>query len=134
MTFLFKLARRAARLRAPLSLALAVVFAGCSGDSLTSTTDNSTPSENEAAGIVTAPAFSLTSASGIPFGQFKQPTSTFGNRYTGGMRNIYPGDLLEELKGIKDRGGRVMLNLAGAPPRYTDGAGNFSLSMWKASV
>src|SRR3954465_5163592 len=128
MTFLFKLARRAARLRAPLCLVFAGVFAACSSDSLTSTTEDSTPSETHAAGVVAAPAFSIASGAGIPFGHFAQPTTTFGERYSGGMRNIYPGDLLDELAGIKERGGRVILNLAGAPPRYTDGSGHFSLS------
>ena len=134
MTFLFKLARRAARLRAPLALTCGIAIAGCNGDSLTSTTENSTPPGTETVGVAAAPAFSIASGDGIPFGHFHQPTNTFGERYSGGMRNIYPGELLEELKGIKDRGGRVMLNLAGAPSRYTDGSDHFSLSMWKASV
>jgi hypothetical protein len=57
-----------------------------------------------------------------------------GVRYNGALRNIYPNLLLDELKAIKERGAKVVLNLAGAPPRYTDGSGHFSLTMWKASV
>jgi hypothetical protein len=126
MIYLFKLARRTARLRAPLSLALAITFAGCNGDPLTSPTGDSSPP--------TAPSFATSFIGGIPFGTFAQPTSVFGDRYNGAMRNIYPENLLSELKAIKERGGKVVLNLAGAPPRYTDGSGNFSLTMWKASV
>jgi hypothetical protein len=131
MTYLFKLARRAARFRAPLSLALAIAFAGCNGDSLNSTSDESAPPE--AAGLA-GPSYSTGFSGGIPFGSFAQPTSAFGDRYNGAMRNIYADNLLDELKAIKDRGGKVMLNLAGAPPRYTDGSGHFSLTMWKASM
>jgi hypothetical protein len=132
MTYLFKLARRAARLRAPLWLALAIAFAGCSGDSLTSPADTSPPADG--AGVSAGPSFSTSYRGGIPFGNFAQPTSDFGDRYNGAMRNITPDKLLSELKAIKDRGGKVVLNLAGAPPRYIDNSGNFSLSMWKASV
>jgi hypothetical protein len=122
MTYLFKLARRTARLRAPLALALAIAFAGCNGDSVSSPTDDSTPLETT--GLPTAsaaPSFSTSFVGGIPFGTFAQPTSTLGDRYNGAMRNIYPNLLLDELKAIKERGAKVVLNLAGAPPRYTDG-------------
>ena len=135
MTHLFKLARRTARLRAPLSLALAIGFAGCNGDPLSSPADDSTPVGTAGLPSVPAgPSFSTSFRGGIPFGTFAQPTSTFGSRYNGGMRNIDQNNLLDELKAIKERGGKVVLNLAGAPPRYTDGSGNFSLTMWKASV
>jgi hypothetical protein len=109
-----------------LSLALAIAFAGCNGDPLTSPTEDSSPAA--------APSFATSFLGGIPFGTFAQPTSVFGDRYNGATRNIYPENLLSELKAIKERGGKVVLNLAGAPPRYTDGSGNFSLTMWKASV
>ena len=135
MTYLFKLARRAACLRAPLSLAVIIAFAGCNGDPLNSPSDESTPADaGEVTGGVAAPSYAISFSGGIPFGSFAQPTTEFGNRFNGGMRNIYPDNLLDELKAIKDRGGKVMLNLAGAPPRYTDGSGHFSLTMWKASM
>ena len=135
MTYLFKLARRAACLRAPLSLAVAIAFAGCNGDPLNSPSDESTPADaGQVAGGLAAPSFSTSFSGGIPFGTFAQPTSEFGGRYNGALRNIYENNLLDELKAIRDRGGKVMLNLAGAPPRYTDGSGHFSLTMWKASV
>jgi hypothetical protein len=135
MTYLFNLARRAARLRAPLALGIVVLFAGCNGDSLTSPAEDSTPLEPAGhTSVPTGLAFSATFRGGIPFGHFAQPTSTLGDRFNGGMRNIYPNNLLSELKAIKERGGKVVLNLPGAPLRYTDASGNFSLSMWKASV
>jgi hypothetical protein len=135
MTHLFKLARRAARLRAALYLALAVVFAACTGDSLTNSSSDSNPTETGDPGSIPAgPSFSTSFRGGIPFGTFALPTSYFGTRYNGGMRNIDPNSLLRELQAIKERGGKVVLNLAGAPPRYTDSSGRFSLTMWKASV
>lgn len=139
MTYLFKLARRAAGLRAPLSLSLVLAFAiastGCSNDSLTTPADGSTVPETAGlAGAPAAPLFSTSFRGGMPFGHFAQPTETFGDRFNGGMRNIDPSKLLDELKAIKERGGKVVLNLAGAPPRYTDGSGHFSLAMWEAST
>ena len=137
MTYLFKLARRAARLRAPVSLALAFGFAaaGCNGDPLASSADDSTVPETAGlAGAPAGPLFSTSFRGGIPFGNFHQPTEAFGDRFNGALRNITPSDLLSELRAIKDRGGKVMLNLAGAPSRYTNSSGHFSLAMWQASV
>jgi hypothetical protein len=132
MTHLHKLARRWARLRAAAALMAVAAFAGCNGDTLTNPGDESSPVAP--AGASAPVAFSTAYRGGIPFGNFHQPTTTLGSLYNGAMRNIVPGDLLSELKAIKDRGGKVMLNLAGAPRRYTDGSGHFSLSMWKAST
>jgi hypothetical protein len=130
MTHLHKLARRVARLRASAALALVVAFAACNGDTL-SPPDSSSPG---AVGLPLDPSFSTSYRGGIPFGIFHQPTSTMGGIYNGAMRNIVPNDLLSELRAIKERGAKVMLNLAGAPARYTDGSGHFSMSMWKAST
>ena len=135
MTHLFKLARRSARLRAPVSVAIALAYAGCSSDSLTSpASEPASANHTTELNLPSSPSFSTTFRGGIAFGNFHQPTSTMGGQYNGAMRNIYPGELLSELRAIRDRGGKVVLNLAGAPPRYTDGSGYFSLSMWKASV
>ena len=133
MTYLFKLARRTASLRALVAVAFAVVFAGCSGDSLTSSSE-STPVETGGAGSIPGPSFSTSFRGGIPFGHFQTPYTELGSRYNGTLRSIYPEDLVGELSAIRDRGGKVVLNLAGSPNRYTDGAGNFSLSLWKASI
>jgi hypothetical protein len=132
MTHLHKLARRVARLRGAAALALTVLFAACNGDTLTSPVDHSTPGSTGS--VPAEPSFSTSYRGGIPFGNFHQPTSTWGSIYNGAMRNIMPTDLLSELRAIKDRGGKVMLNLAGAPARYTDNSGHFSLSMWKTST
>jgi hypothetical protein len=132
MTHRFKLSRRIARLRAPAVAAIILAFTACD-------TTNSLNPESSAppeSGIPTdAPSLATVSfAGGIPVGFFAMPYSVIGTRSNGTLRNIYPGNLLSELKEIRARGGKVILNLAGAPPRYTDRSGNFSLSMWKNSM
>jgi hypothetical protein len=134
MTRLLTSSPRAARLLAPLFVALATAAVGCSGDALTDPDTSAPPAGAGSLGAPEGPAFATSFRGGIPFGHFAQPTSTFGARYNGGMRNIDPSRLLSELKAIKEQGGKVVLNLAGAPPRYTDGSGNFSLSLWKSSM
>ena len=133
MTHRFKLFRRIARLRVPAVAAIILAFTACD-------TTNSLNPESSAppeSGIPTPDAPSLATVSfagGIPVGFFAMPYTVIGTRSNGTLRNIYPGNLLSELREIRNRGGKVVLNLAGAPPRYTDRNGNFSLSMWKASV
>ncbi|HJR18063.1 MAG TPA: hypothetical protein VJ808_14530, partial [Gemmatimonadales bacterium] len=70
----------------------------------------------------------------IPIGTFAQPTSVFGDRYNGAMRNIWPDDLLSELAAIKSRGGKVVLMFAGAEGHYKDANGHFDLGKWKARI
>ena len=135
MTYDFEFAHWMARLRAPLFAVLILVLASCNNtDSLT---PNSTV-DPEGVGDPAAPtegaSLTLAYAGGIPMGLFQTPASSLGYRYNGTLRNIYPKELLSQLKAIKDQGGKVMLNLPGAPPRYTDKYGNFSLSMWKTSL
>ncbi|HET6795769.1 MAG TPA: hypothetical protein VFH40_01305 [Gemmatimonadales bacterium] len=130
MTHLYQLARRTARLRGAAALILAVAFTACNQDRLAGPVDNLPPGVVE----LPAPSFSSGYQGGIPFGYFHQPTTEMGGWYSGGMRNILPENLLTELRAIKDRGAKVMLNLAGAPARYIDGSGHFSMTMWKAST
>ena len=133
MTHRFKLSRRIARLRVPAVAAIILAFTACD-------TTNSLNPESSAppeSGIPTPDAPSLATVSfagGIPVGFFAMPYTVIGTRSNGTLRNIYPGNLLSELREIRNRGGKVVLNLAGAPPRYTDRNGNFSLSMWKTSM
>jgi hypothetical protein len=130
MTHNFEFAHWVARLRAPLFAALILVLASCNTDSFTP--DSSV--DPEAVGDPAAPSLAIAYAGGIPMGLFQTPYSSIGNRYNGTLRNIYPKELVSELRAIKDRGGKVLLNLPGSPARYTDKYGNFSLSKWKTSV
>jgi len=132
MTYLFKLARRTARLRALLPAALAFTFGACDGDPLTSVSE--VPAPVASADPLSTLSFSSSLVGGIPFGTFAQPTSVFGNVYNGAMRNIRPENLLTELAAIKARGGRVVLMFAGNERNYQDADGHFSLNMWKARV
>ncbi len=106
-----------------------------SPESITSTTPQGT---TDAAGaeILAVPAAEASLASsgwsgGIPFGTFRQPTSEFGARFNGAMRNIYPQFLRSELAQIKARGGKVALMMVGPERYYKDASGRFSLSKWK---
>jgi hypothetical protein len=73
-------------------------------------------------------------AGGIPFGTSALPTSWFGSRYNGALRNIWPGSLRSELAAIKARGGKVVLMFAGNEKYYKDGSGHFSLDKWKNRI
>ena len=131
MTFTFKLSRRIARLRAPVSAAILLLLAGCNS------TDTLEPDGTNPATLGDQGPAALAStgyAGGIPFGIFALPTSEFGARYDGAMRNIYPQYLLRELAAIKARGGRIVLMMAGNSKTYRDASGHFSLSMWKARI
>jgi hypothetical protein len=128
MTYTFKLARRIARLRAPLLAGLAVTLTACGGADAFDPDASAEPGP-AAGGPVAAAAF----AGGIPIGFFAQPTTQFGPRYNGGHQNISPNLLLKELAEIKSRGGKVVLALSGSPNYYLEG-GHFSMTKWKARV
>jgi hypothetical protein len=151
MTDSFAFTRRRASLRVPLFAAVILLLGGCdASETLTPDTaalpetgvevvdvpaiDADDAVDPDAASLLN-PSFSTVQfAGGIPFGTFHQPSASFGTSYNGGLRNIYPAYLLNHLKEIKARGGKVILNLGGSQSRYQDSKNNFSLSMWKASV
>jgi hypothetical protein len=129
MTYTFKLSRRIARLRGPLITTVIFSLAGCNTtDSLTP--DDSTPPELGDAGV---PQLAATSG-GIPIGTFGQPVTAFGAQFNGAQRIISSDYLLRDLADIKARGGRVMLDLAGAQRYWKDAAGHFSMTKWKERV
>jgi hypothetical protein len=132
MTYLFKLARRAARLRALPLIALVSALGACDSDRLTNSSDE--PGTVPTAEPGDAPSFATSFRGGLPFGTFAQPTSVFGDVYNGALRNIWPEELLQELAAIKSRGGKVVLMFAGNEENYKDGNGHFSLSMWKDRI
>jgi hypothetical protein len=146
MTHTFKLARRTARFRTyvvPTLLAFAI--AACDADELTNATneDLSSPialadpvGSGEAADsavALDAPSFATSFRGGIPFGHFAQPTSTFGEVYNGAMQNNSPSNLLSDLAGIRNRGGKVVLTFSGYEG-YFKTNGYFDLGKWKARV
>lgn len=130
MTYTFKLSRRIARLRAAALATAAIAVLGCSADSF-EPEDGSGP---DGAPVGVSDLASASFAGGIPFGIYHQPTSTFGARYNGALRNIWPAYLLKELAAIKQRGGRVVLTFSGAEKNFKDADGHFSLSKWKQRV
>jgi hypothetical protein len=140
MTHSFKLSRRIARLRAPVFGAIIVILIGCnSTDSLTPSSstpaevgDQATPVDQGT--LAGNASFSTSFAGGIPMGISNLPTSWYGSRYNGALRNIYPAYLTSELAGIKSRGGKVVLMLAGNERYYKDASGHFSFDKWKQRV
>jgi hypothetical protein len=122
MTYLFKLARRTARLRALSLIALGAALAGCDTDRLTNSSEQGVPASEP---VTLAPAFAVGFRGGLPFGTWALPTSMFGDVYNGAVRNIDPSQLLSELAAIKARGGRVILAMAGNEENYKDAA-NFN--------
>lgn len=147
MTHSFKLARRIARLRALVAGVLVLAVAGCGGDdsfnpdssTIPDPADQGTTLDGSAIDNSTIPAeatpvASISYAGGIPFGNWAQPTGTFGSVYNGAVRTIYPQFLLKELAAIKARGGRVAIKLSFGDRYIKDGDGDFSLSKWKDRV
>ena len=120
MTYTFKLARRIARLRAPLLLGLVVV--ACGGDNAFDPTGDSGPADPVASAF----------AGGIPFGISAMPLEQYGSRYNGALLNLAPKTMLAELAQIKSRGGKVIIKLAGHPRYYGEGDG-FDLADWKSA-
>ncbi len=138
MTHSFRLSRRIARLRVPTMAAMVLLFGACNDNGSPLDPDTSTPTEGAgteiAATPIESPSFASSFAGGIPMGMFAMPTSSFGSRYNGALRNIYPQYLVRELSGIKARGGKVVLNLAGGEKTYKDAQGHFSFDKWKQRV
>jgi hypothetical protein len=123
----FKLSRGIARLRAPLISVLVLALGGCESN------EPFNPESSAPPAAADEQLASVAFAGGIPFGHFAQPTSEFGSRYNGALRNIWPSYLKKELAGIKARGGKVALMFAGNERHYKVG-GRFSLSKWKARI
>jgi hypothetical protein len=124
MTYTFKLARRIARHRAPMLAACLLAIVACGGDKSFDPSDQMVEHTGPHAA-----AF----AGGIPFGYFAMPLDQYGARYNGGHANIGENQMMQELEFIKNRGGKVLLSLAGSPRYYLEG-GRFSMSKWKQRV
>jgi hypothetical protein len=140
MTHSFKLSRRMARHRVPLLAALMLIGACNSTDSFNQSpaaetpTGTDTPTGQEQAGLVPTPvSLSGSSTAGIPFGTVDQPIEVFST-YKGALRILSPSYLMSNLAAIKARGGRVMLDLAGAQRYWRDASGHFSMTKWKERV
>jgi hypothetical protein len=125
---------RFARLRALLVLPLAFT-AACDSTEPLDPTSSLNPEDSGVEIVSVEPTVANASfAGGIPFGMAAQPVNAFGNRFNGGKRTIAPSLLLSDLAGIRARGGRVVVMLAGHPRNYVDGDGHFSLTKWKSRV
>ena len=135
----FKLSRRIARARAPVTAALILALIGCdSSESLDPgsgiTPDAITPDAIDQVAVAEPALASASFAGGIPIGMASQPLTAFGGRFNGAKLTVGPGQIMEVLSAVRSRGGKVVLMLAGNPRYYRDGDGHFSLSKWKARV
>jgi hypothetical protein len=130
------------RIRAALFAAVVTTLGACDGTNSVAPdvagADPAALTNGEAPdSLAPADGVSLATASfagGIPFGTSALPTSWFGSRSNGALRNIWPGSLRSELAAIKARGGKVVLMFAGNEKYYKDGSGHFSLDKWKQRV
>jgi hypothetical protein len=141
MTRSLKFSRQVERLRAPMLAVALIAFGACEGSNSIGPDSSSLPGTEAVptdAGVqaipVSQPEFATAFAGGIPFGTSALPTSWFGSRYNGALRNIWPGSLVSELAAIKARGGKVVLMFAGNEKYYKDGSGHFSLTKWKDRI
>jgi hypothetical protein len=130
----FKFAWREARHRALLVAALVLTLASCNNSDLLNSPNDPEAVDGPAVSGTEAPSLAVGYAGGIPFGTFRLPTTEFGSRYNGAMRNIDPKLLVRELAAIKARGGKVVLMFAGPEWLYKDGSNHFSMTKWKARI
>jgi hypothetical protein len=139
MTHSFKLAHRMARHRAPLLAAFMLIAACNSTETLDPASVDNTPPTNDQPGITQltpteALDASTTGTGGMPFGTFDQPVQVWGSTFNGGLRIFSPSYLKSSLAAIKARGGKVVLDLAGAQRYWKDASGHFSMTKWKERV
>jgi hypothetical protein len=130
MTHMFKLARRVARLRAAVPVALVAALGACDG------TDRLVNTPDEPAAIAPPTALSLSTSfrGGIPFGVAHLPTSEYGTIYNGAVRKIYAKYLLADLEAARKAGTRLVLSFAGVQDNYQNSNKSFSVAKWKAKV
>jgi hypothetical protein len=143
MSHSFKLSRRIARFRAVGVIALLLGLTACDGSlnpdrSTTADPIDQMPVAGDDGNVTMvtpdAPQLATAFAGGVPIGLFAMPTSEFGSRYNGALRNIGADQLVSQLSAIRSRGGKVILMMAGSQPNYKNADGTFSLSKWKARV
>jgi hypothetical protein len=136
MTYTFKLARRLARFRALLPVAVTVAFAGCDGtDRLAGIAEEPAHgSVAEPLATPVAPSFSSVFRGGIPFGVAQLPKALYGSIYNGSLANFYPEYVLSYLEAARHSGTRVILSFSGSETKYRNGDLSFSMSKWKQRV
>ena len=136
MTHSFKLSRRMARHRAPLLAAFMLIAACNSTESLDPAPVADTPIDDQPAVTTLVPTDELDAAyaGGMPFGTFDQPVTSWGSYLNGGLRIISASYLKSSLAEIKSRGGKVVLDLAGAQKYWRDASGHFSMTKWKERI
>jgi hypothetical protein len=87
-------------------------------------------------GAFSAASFSSSSmlrSSGIPFGDFHLPTSSYGRNYSGSLAALWPSLTKKTMDAARAKGMRIVISMAGARSGYTV-RGRFSMSRWKAKI
>jgi hypothetical protein len=130
----FEFVARLSRLRAPLLAALVFAFVACDTNE-TLGPDSTTPTTDgvEATALGEPSLATVRFAGGIPIGLAAQPISAFGSAFNGAKLTISPGELVNYLRAIKARGGKVVLMFAGTDHHYKDRRG-FNMTKWKARI
>jgi hypothetical protein len=136
MSFNVEFVRRAARLRAPLVVAILLAFTACDTSNPTDPFANTDPVTVPDAVPETGvqPSFVTAYQGGIPFGHFGMPITAFGSVHSGSKNTVEPTYILNILRDTKARGGKMMLMLAGRDVYYKDANGHFSFTKWKARI
>jgi hypothetical protein len=136
MTFTFKLARRAARLRNRAPSLLLLTILACDAQDRASPSVLLTPDAPPTAGTDQPPmTSSLASvARGIPFGDSHLPIHKFTNPYTGALRALWPSSTVAELNAARAAGFRIVVSMAGARSYYTNSNGTFNMALWRKRI
>jgi hypothetical protein len=134
MSYSLNLARRADRFRAIATVSFLLGASACDGDRLGPVNTDGLPTAPVDEQTDAAMNANVGFAGGIPIGTFGQPNHVFGPVYNGAKLTLETWELLDRLRAIKARGGRVVLGLAGNSRHYLDRDGHFAFSKWKARV
>lgn len=138
MTFTFKLARRAARLRARGSPFLLLATLACNAEDHTSPSvppaPTPTPTPTPVADQPPTTLSPASSARGIPFGDLHLPIQRFTAPYTGALRALWPSSTVAELNAARAAGFRIVVSMAGDRSYYTNSNGTFNLALWRKRI
>jgi hypothetical protein len=83
--------------------------------------------------VVSFSAASVLRTTGIPFGNFHLPTSSYGRTFTGSLAAVVPSTVVSKLQTARSTGARLVISMAGSRYGYTD-RGRFNLAKWKTKV
>lgn len=138
MSYLLSLPPVGVRRRALACSALVFAALACSPDESTAPGTDPVAVTPTPAPVVEAPAieasYTSLTAPGIPFGDFRLPTSMYKAPYTGALVALSVSSTVSTLNAAKSAGMRQVISMAGNRSNYTNSDGTFNMTKWKSRV